>query len=164
MKNKKIIIIIFAIIAVLLIGAGAFYTLQNINPKDKKEEQEKKEPIKVKVDQEAADHEVAKMKSIITPDNKIRIGTTPIYKYDNVCGMTINIIPYENFDKVYLQITMELATENDERIILLENVKKDTPLEYEIQTLKDWSTIKGWSVKIITEQEAIAQGYVRAES
>ena len=162
MKNKKIIIIIFAILAVLLIGGGLIYTLNNNDTK--KEEPEKPEKLKVEVDQEAAEHEVAKLKKIATADKKIRIGTTPIYKYDNVCGMTLTITPFEDFQKVYLQITMELANNNEDIIIMLENLENKKQVEYEIQTLNDWSTAKSWSVKTITEQEAFAAGYVRAES
>ena len=162
MKNKRVIIIIFAILAALLIAGGVIYTISGKEPK--KEEPEKPEKLKVEVDKEAAEHEVAKLKTIATSDKKIRIGTTPIYKYDNVCGMTLTITPFEDYQKVYLQITLELANHNEDIIIMLENLKSKKQVEYETQTLNDWSTAKGWSVKIITEQEAIAAGYVKAES
>ena len=89
MKNKKVLIIIFILLAALLIVGGAIYTLKgNDQPKKEKEEVLQKKP-KVEIDQEAADHEVGKMKSITTPDKKIRFGTTTLYRYDDISGMII---------------------------------------------------------------------------
>lgn len=164
MKNKKVLIIIFILLAVLLIVGGALYTLKgNDQPKKEKEEVLQKKP-KVEIDQEAADHEVGKMKSITTPDKKIRFGTTTLYRYDDISGMIINVIPYEDFDKVYLLLTMEMPDSNEDIVICLEKLKKKEQIEHEVLSLRDWSKVTNWSVKIITEQEAVSLGYEHAES
>lgn len=165
MKNKKIIIIIFVLLAAVLIGGGAIYYLVQDNKKANEGQDEvlQKKP-KVEIDQDAANHEVGKMKSIITPDKKIRFGTTPLYRYGDISGMTINVIPYEDFEKVYLLLTMEMPDSNEDIVICLENLKKKEQIEHEVVSLRDWSKVKGWSVKIITEQEAISLDYEHAES
>lgn len=166
MKNKKVLIIGFVILAVLLIGAGTIYSLYgNEQPQKKPGQEESEKPndgSKENVNEEAEKYKVAEMKSIITPDNKIRFGRTSIYRCNDVSGMMLNIIPYEDFDKVFVEMTLKLSKSEDNIIIGLENLKKDEQIEYEVQSLKDWSNLKSWSIKIITEADAIAKGYVKA--
>ena len=146
------------ILALILIGGGTiymFYPSTSNEQIDKEPKQEDTEEIpEIEIDQEAADHRVAKVRTITTPDEKIRFGTTSIYRSDNISGMTITITPYEDFKKVFLLLTMELPESNEEIVIHLENLKKKEQIEHEGVSLRDWTNVTGWSIKIITEDEA----------
>ena len=148
MKNKKIIIIVFIVLALLLIGGGTIYSLYIKEPK--RQEEPKKTPQK----NDSVEEKITELKSIITPDKKIRLGSTRVYECNGTTGMMLNIIPLENFEKVYLKITMKLAKSKEEIAISLDNLKINEQREYEYQTLNDWSTLKSWSVEIIDEKEA----------
>ena len=149
MKNK-VIIIVFIVLAALLIGAGA---ISSIYVKEPTNQDEQKKPNN-QGQNDPNGSKVAEMESITTPDNKIRFGTTSVFQRNGISGMTINIIPYEDFDKVYLKLTLKLEKGKEEAVIYLENLKQKEQVEHEVQSSKDLSKLKTWSIEIITEDEA----------
>lgn len=149
MKTKKIIIVIIAI-ALLLIAAGTVYSVYVKEPA-KPEEEEKNNKLE---GNEAEGYKVAELESITTPDKKIRFGSTSVYQRNGVSGMMINVIPYEDFPKVYLKMTMKMTKEKEVVVVYLENLKAKEQIEHEVQSAKDWSKLKSWSIEIITEDEA----------
>lgn len=148
MKNKKVITIILIVFALLLIGGGITCSIVLKEPKG--EEQEEKKDLN-----DPATYKIAELKSIQTSDKKIRLGSSRVYSQDGITGMMLNVIPTENFDKVYLKITLKLEKSSEEVVIELQNLQKSVQVEHEIQTLNDWSTLKSWSVDIIPEDEAL---------
>lgn len=164
MKNKKILIIGFIVIAVLLIGAGTVYSLFDKEPEKKdpdQEETKKPNDSKENVNEDAEKHKVAEMKSILTPDNKIRFGSATAYRSNGISGMMLNVIPYENFDRVYIKLELKLAKETETIVLYLENLIQNKQVEYEVQSLKDWTKLKSWSISIVTEAEAFDLGFVK---
>lgn len=148
MKNKKLIIIILIIFAVLLIGGGIISSVFIKEP-NTEEKEETKDP------NDPETYKIAELEPIKTPDNKIILGSSRVYSQNGITGMMLNIASTENFDKVYLKITLKLEKSSEDVVISLENLKTSIQVEYEIQTLKDWSTLKNWSVEIISEDEAL---------
>lgn len=148
MKNKKLIIIILIIFAVLLIGGGTIYSVFIKEPKTE-EKEETKDP------NDPETYKIAELEPIKTPDNKIILGSSRVYSQNGITGMMLNIAPTENFDKVYLKITLKLEKATEEVVVGLQNLQKSVQVEYEVQTLNDWSTLKNWSVEIISEDEAL---------
>ena len=148
MKNKKIIIIILIIFAVLLIGGGTEYSVFQKEPDVEAKDEEKKDA------NDPEKYKIAELKSIQTPDKKIRLGTARVYSQNGITGMMLNVVPYEDFNEVYLKITMKLEKSSEEVVVCLENLKTSAQVEYEVQTLHDWSTLKSWSVEIISKDEA----------
>lgn len=156
MKNKKFIIIILIVLALLLIGGGIVSSIILAKPTEE-EKEEKKDA------NDPATYKIAELKSIQTPDKKIRLGSSRVYSQDGITGMMLNVIPTENFDKVYLKITLKLEKTSEEVVVVLQNLQKSVQVEHEVQTLNDWTTLKSWTVEIITEDEATkiweSQGY-----
>ena len=72
-------------------------------------ETKKPNDSKENVNEDAEKHKVAEMKSILTPDNKIRFGSATAYRSNGISGMMLNVIPYENFDRVYIKLELKLA-------------------------------------------------------
>ena len=157
MKNKKVIVIILVILAIGLIGGGTLYFLNDSNKEPQKEEKEKKK--EVKPDPVAEQYKVNELKTTATPDKKIRFSSTVLYRYGDTSSMSVDITPFEDFEKLYLLLTMKTETSEENIIVYLENLKKGVQIEHEIQSLNDWSLVKSWSIKIITEDEAKALGF-----
>ena len=157
MKNKKVIVIILVILAIGLIGGGTWYFLNDSNKEPQKEEKEKKK--EVKPDPVAEQYKVNELKTTATPDKKIRFSSTVLYRYGDTSSMSVDITPFEDFEKLYLLLTMKTETSEENIIVYLENLKKGVQIEHEIQSLNDWSLVKSWSIKIITEDEAKALGF-----
>lgn len=157
MKNKKVIVIILVILAIGLIGGGTWYFLNDSNKEPQKEEKEKKK--EVKPDPVAEQYKVNELKTTATPDKKIRFSSTVLYRYGDTSSMSVDITPFEDFEKLYLLLTMKTETSEENIIVYLENLKKGVQIEHEIQSLNDWSLVKSWSIKIISEDEAKALGF-----
>lgn len=147
MKNKKIITIILIVFALLLIGGGIACSiiLKEPNVEEKEEKKDANDP---------ATYKIAELKSIQTPDKKIRLGSSRVYSQDGTTGMMLNVIPTENFEQVYLKITLKLEKSSEEVIVYLQNLQKSVQVEHEVQTLNDWTTLKSWTVEIISEDDA----------
>lgn len=157
MKSKKVIIIILVILAIGLIGGGTWFFLSDSNKEPQKEEKEKKKYVEP--DPVAEQYKVNELKTTATPDKKIRFSSTVLYRYGDTSSMSVDITPFEDFEKVYILLTMKTETTEENIVVYLENLKKGVQIEHEIHSLNDWSLVKSWSIKIITEDEARALGF-----
>ncbi|MBQ2909324.1 MAG: hypothetical protein IJE53_00785 [Bacilli bacterium] len=153
MKVKKLIIFLI-VISISLIGIGTVYSVYTKEPTEKKQIDEEEKSDKPTEPNDPENHKITELKSVITPDKKLRLGTTRVYEYEGLTGMMLNIVPLEDFANIYLKITMQLAKSKEDVVIHLENLQKGIQVEREIQTLNDWSTLKSWSIEIIPEEEA----------
>lgn len=153
MKVKKLIIFLI-VISISLIGIGTVYSVYTKEPTDKNQIDEEEKLDKPADPNAPENHKITELKSVITPDKKLRLGTTRVYEYEGLTGMMLNIVPLEDFANIYLKITMQLAKSKEDVVIHLENLQKGIQVEREIQTLNDWSTLKSWSIEIIPEEEA----------
>ena len=142
MKSKKVIIIILVILAIGLIGGGAWFFLSDSNKEPQKEEKEKKKHVEP--DPVAEQYKVNELKTTATPDKKIRFSSTVLYRYGDTSSMSVDITPFEDFEKVYLLLTMKTETTEENIVVYLENLKKGVQIEHEIQSLNDWSLVKKW--------------------
>ena len=154
MKKNKVIIITLIAISILLISGGMLYSFNEKEPSDKEKTEEKEQETKPKDPNSPENYKITELESVITPDKKLRLGSTRVYEYDGLTGMMLNIIPVADFEHTYLKITMHLEKSKDYVVIHLEGLKKGVQVEREVQTLNDWSTLKKWSIEIITEDEA----------
>ncbi len=154
---KKILIILVAILALGLIGTGVYLTLNTTPPSEEKEEE--KEPEYVDPDTQQKE-----LPSIQTSDNKIILSKTTIYYRDEISAFDVEVISTESLAELYLLIEFDLETEKYLRAIYLTNVNANQKITTQIQTDKDLTKAKSWSVRQATKDEVIAAGFDIASS
>lgn len=157
---KKILIILIAVIALALIGTGVYLTISTTPDTEEKEETPKEEEPG-SVDPETATKDFP---SIKTQDNKITLSKTTVYYRDEISAFELEITSTEAMDELYLLIEFDLETEKHLRATYLTNVKANEKIKTQIQTDKDLTKAKSWTVKQATRDEVIAAGFEIATS
>lgn len=157
---KKILIILIAVIALALIGTGVYLTISTTPDTEEKEETPKEEEPG-SVDPETATKDFP---SIKTQDNKITLSNTTVYYRDEVSAFEVEVTSTEAMAELYLLIEFDLETEKHLRAIYLTNVNANEKMKTQIQTDKDLTKAKSWTVKQATRDEVIAAGFEIATS
>ena len=156
---KKILIILIAVIALALIGTGVYLTISTTPDTEEKEETPKEEPGSV--DPETATKDFP---SIKTQDNKITLSKTTVYYRDEISAFELEVTSTEAMAELYLLIEFDLETEKHLRATYLTNVNANEKMKTQIQTDKDLTKAKSWTVKQATRDEVIAAGFEIATS
>lgn len=156
---KKVLIILIAVIALALIGTGVYLTISTTPDTEEKEETPKEEPGSVDPETTTKD-----FPSIKTQDNKITLSKTTVYYRDEISAFELEITSTEAMAELYLLIEFDLETEKHLRATYLTNVKANEKIKTQIQTDKDLTKAKSWTVKQATRDEVIAAGFEIATS
>ena len=156
---KKVLIILIAVIALALIGTGVYLTISTTPDTEEKEETPKEEPSSVDPETTTKD-----FPSIKTQDNKITLSKTTVYYRDEISAFELEITSTEAMAELYLLIEFDLETEKHLRATYLTNVKANEKIKTQIQTDKDLTKAKSWTVKQATRDEVIAAGFEIATS
>lgn len=158
---KKILIIIIAVIAFALIGTGVYLTIST-SP-----DTEEKKPTKTPEEEPGAvdpDTTTKEFPSIKTQDNKITLSKTTVYYRDEISAFEVEVSSTEDMVELYLLIEFDLETEKHLRAVCLTNIKANEKIKTQIQTDKDLTKAKSWTVKQATRDEVIAAGFEIATS
>ena len=156
---KKVLIILIAVIVLALIGTGVYLTISTTPDTEEKEETPKEEPGSVDPETTTKD-----FPSIKTQDNKITLSKTTVYYRDEISAFELEITSTEAMAELYLLIEFDLETEKHLRATYLTNVNANEKIKTQIQTDKDLTKAKSWTVKQATRDEVIAAGFEIATS
>lgn len=151
---KKILIIIMIVVSVSLIGTGVYLSMNNTHntPNEQQTNQEEQEYVEPNT-------KTLELPSISTPDNKITLSNTTIYYRDEISAFDIEVTVNEDKEELYLLIEFDLETETHLRAVYLKNIKANQPMKSQIQTEKDLTITKSWSVKEATKEEVNQAGF-----
>ena len=158
---KKVLIIIIAVMAIALIGTGVYLSLGTTPDTEVKQPEQEKEPEQ---ENKEPDTQTKEFPSITTADNKITLSKTTVYYREEVSAFEVEVSSSEAIDELYLLIEFDLETETHLRAIYLTNVIANQKMKTQIQTDKDLTKAKSWSVKRATRDEVIAAGFEIATS